>query len=347
MHAIVITKQGTPVHPNVSFVDDWPAPPTPTGGEVTIRTEATALNHLDLWVGRGVPGQSYEYPRISGSDICGIVEAVGPEVNEAWLGQRVILNGAIPVPTRVQPGVTPAPDALAIVGEHSSGVHAAKFNAPVSQILAVGEDFDPQIGAAFGLAFLTAWGCLVTKSQLTQGQTVLITGIGGGVALAGLAIAKHYGCRVVVTSRHESKLQRATELGADAVVLDEGADWSRAVRGCTDRRGVDIALDSIGKVTHLWALKSLARGGTYVTPGCTTGPDATTDLARIFWNQLRIIGSTMGNMADFRAVTALLQAGHLTPVIDSVHQAANGADAFGRLESGEQFGKVVIDWHGV
>ncbi len=344
MQAIVITKQGIPVYPNISYVDDWPAPPPPNADTVTIRTEATALNHLDLWVGRGVPGQSLDYPRISGSDICGIVEAVGTEVDDAWIGQRVILNGAIPVHAPILPEVAPAPHALAIVGEHSSGVHAAQFNAPVSQILALGENIDPQTGAAFSLAFLTAWGCLVRKSQLSEGQTVLITGIGGGVALAGLAIAKHHGCKVVVTSRHEHKLNLAKELGADATVLDQGADWSREVRSCTGRRGVDIALDSIGKATHLYALKSLARGGTYVTPGCTTGADAVTDLARIFWNQLRIIGSTMGDMADFRAVTALLQAGQLTPVIDSVHRATNGADAFARLESGEQFGKVVIDW---
>ncbi len=305
MHAIVITQQGTPVYPNVRFVDDWPVPSPPRAHEVTIRTEATALNHLDLWVGRGVPGQSLDYPRISGSDICGIVETVGDCVDGAWLGKRVILTGAIPIPAPILPGRSPAPDALAIVGEHSNGVHAARFNAPVGQILDIGADLDPQTGAAFGLGFLTAWGCLITKAGLSQGQIVLLTGIGGGVALAGLALAKHFGCEVILTSRHEHKLKRAKELGADATILDQGEDWSREVRNQTGKRGVDIALDSIGKATHLMALKSLARGGTYVTPGCTTGPDAVTDLARIFWNQLRIVGSTMGDMADFRAGRAL------------------------------------------
>ncbi|HHN78020.1 MAG TPA: hypothetical protein ENK11_05015 [Phycisphaerales bacterium] len=173
---------------------------------------------------------------------------------------------------------------------------------------------------------------------------MLITGIGGGVALAALAIAKHLGCHVCVTSRHQWKIDRAMGLGADHGVLDEGKDWSRDVRTWSGKRGVDLAVDSAGKATHLWCIKSLAPGGAYVTPGCTSGPDATTDLARIFWNQLRILGSTMGSPDEFREVTSLLRSGMLSPVIDSVYDAENGREAYAKLESGEQFGKVVIRW---
>jgi NADPH:quinone reductase-like Zn-dependent oxidoreductase len=179
---------------------------------------------------------------------------------------------------------------------------------------------------------------------LRPGQVVLVTGIGGGVATAALAIAKERACRVIVTSRHQVKLDAAKALGADEGVLDAGADWSRQVRALTGGRGVDMAVDSSGKATHLWCIKSLARGGVYATPGCTSGADATTDLARIFWNQLRILGSTMGSNQEFAQLAAMYRAGRFRPVVDRVFPAARGAEGFARLESGEQFGKVVLDW---
>ncbi|HCT44634.1 MAG TPA: hypothetical protein DF699_05430, partial [Phycisphaerales bacterium] len=140
------------------------------------------------------------------------------------------------------------------------------------------------------------------------------------------------------------KLDAAIKLGADHAVLDEGKDWSRDVRAWTNKRGVDMAVDSVGKATHLSSIKSLARGGAYVTPGCTTGPDATTDLARIFWNQLRILGSTMGSNDEFKEVVALFNAGAVKPVVDKVFKPEECTQAYERLEASEQFGKVVIDW---
>ncbi|MEX0876081.1 MAG: zinc-binding dehydrogenase, partial [Phycisphaerales bacterium] len=152
------------------------------------------------------------------------------------------------------------------------------------------------------------------------------------------------GCPVAVTSRHQRKLDKAAELGAAHTILDEGQDWSKDLRKWTNKRGVDMAVDSVGKATHLNCIKSLARGGAYVTPGCTTGPDATTDLARIFWNQLRILGSTMGSNAEFREVAALFNAGALRPVVDEVFKPEQCTQAYERLEAGEQMGKIVIDW---
>jgi NADPH:quinone reductase-like Zn-dependent oxidoreductase len=175
-------------------------------------------------------------------------------------------------------------------------------------------------------------------------MTVLIPGIGGGVALASLAIARHFGCTTIVTSRHAAKLERAKQLGADHCVLDTGADWSREVRKATGGRGVDVVSESVGKAVHLACIKSMARGGTLVTCGCTTGPDAGTDLARIFWNQLSIVGSTMGTMDEFRAVVALMRSGALRAVVDEVVAPANAQAAYGRLEAGEQFGKIVFRW---
>ncbi|MEL6328986.1 MAG: zinc-binding dehydrogenase [Planctomycetota bacterium] len=348
MRAAVITQQGDPVAPNIELKNDFPDPPAPPPGHAVVKTLCSALNHLDLWVGKGVPGLALDYPRVGGCDACGEVEAVGDGVDSAWVGRRVILNAAVPVAPREHPDNPPhsslAPD-YRLIGEHDSpGTHAERFTAPVAQLAAIPGSIDPTEAAAFGLTALTAYSMMVGKAGLRPGQSVLITGIGGGVATAALAIARHLGCPVCVTSRHRHKLDRAIDLGADHAVLDEGQDWSRDVRAWTGKRGVDLAVDSVGKATHLWCIKSLARGGAYVTPGCTTGPDATTDLARVFWNQLRILGSTMGTPAEFREVAALLSSGALRPVVDSVVPADQAKDQHARLEAGAQFGKLVIDW---
>jgi NADPH:quinone reductase-like Zn-dependent oxidoreductase len=342
MRAIIIERQGAPVLPNVAYVTNHPDP-TAGPGEVLVRTEAAALNHLDLWVGRGLPGIDIRYPAISGSDGAGVVEAVGAGVDPAWIGTRVLLNAAVPKPDAAHPTVRPAPADIFMIGEHGPGCLAEKFVAPVSNVLAIGEA-DPVQAAAFGLTHLTAWRMMVTQAGLRAGMSVLITGIGGGVALAALAIARHFGCETIVTSRHQSKLDRARALGANHTVLDTGADWSREVRQLTGRRGVDLCVDSVGKSIHLYSIKSLARGGTYATCGATTGPDATTDLTRIFWNQLRVVGSTMGDMREFREVVSLFRSGAISPVIDRVFAPSEGREAFARLEAGEQFGKLVVDW---
>lgn len=342
MKAAVISQQGSPVAGNVKLID-WPDP-TAKPGELIVKTEASALNHLDLWLGRGLPGLDLDYPRITGCDGCGIVESVGDDVDKSWVGKRVILNAAVPQNETALPSMTPAPADIRMIGEHDPGTLAEKFVAPVTNVVEVG-DIDPIEAAAFGLTHLTAWRMLISKAQLQCGQTVLITGIGGGVALASLNIAKHFGCKTIVTSRHQTKLDQAAKLGATHCILDTGEDWSREVRSLTAKQGANICADSVGKAIHMSCIKSLARGGIFVTCGCTSGPNATTDLARIFWNQCSIMGSTMGDMNEFRQVVSLLVNGAIKPVVDSVHDAADAAEAFARIESEKQFGKVVIRWN--
>lgn len=342
MKAIVIERQGNPVAANVSLVDGRDQP-QPGIGEALVRTEASALNSLDLWVGRGLPGIDTRYPFSSGSDGAGTVVALGSGVDPAWLGRRILLNAAVVQQQQPHPLRAEAGEDISMIGEHVEGTMREFFTAPVANLLDIG-DTDAVQAAAFGLTHLTAWRMLMTRARLQAGSTVLVTGIGGGVALALLNIAKHFGCRVVVTSRHQEKLDRAMALGAAHGVLDDGSDWSKGVRAWTGRRGVDVVADSVGKAVHLQSIKSLARGGVFVTCGATTGGDATTDLTRVFWNQLSILGSTMGDMSEFRAVAALLQSGAIKPIVDSVHTPHNARAAFERLESREQFGKVVIDW---
>jgi NADPH:quinone reductase-like Zn-dependent oxidoreductase len=344
MRAAVISKQGAPVAPNVRVVNDWPAPAAGPG-ELVVRTEASALNHLDLWVGAGLPGLDLTYPCVSGSDGAGIVEHVGPGVDAGWVGRRVVLNAAMPVPAVLRADVAPSggPPDLRMIGEHEHGCHAERFVAPASNVIDIGTA-DPVEAAAFALTHLTAWRMLWTRARLRPGQSVLITGIGGGVALAALAIARHLGCATIVTSRYRAKLDRAAALGATHGVIDRGEDWSREVRSLTGKRGVDVCVDSIGKAVHGACLKSLARGGMFVTCGCTSGFDPPTDLARIFWNQLSVVGSTMGDMDEFREVISLFRSGALRPVIDHVFDASDAAAGYARIESSDQFGKVVIRW---
>jgi len=348
MKALVIHRvapAGSPAADSIRLVTDWPDPPAPGPGQALVRTLAAALNHLDLWVVRGVPGLDLKYPRISGSDACGEVERVGPGVDPSWVGKRVLLRASIEKPRTPLPGDSPSADEVPdyeLIGEHYHGTLCERFLAPVANICPVPNDTDPVPAAAFGLTFLTAYSMVVTKAAIRPGQSVLVTGIGGGVAVAAMAIAKLVGCPVVVTSRQQWKLDRARELGADLGILDQGQDWSKQVRDWTGKRGVDLAVDSSGKATHIKCIKSLARGGTYVTPGCTSGPDAVTDLARIFWNQLRILGSTMGSAAEFAEVVSLFRARKLAPVVDKVFPAAQGGEAYARLEAAEQFGKIVV-----
>jgi len=342
MKAIVVQQRGNPVSPNVALVTDRPKP-QPQSGEVLVRTEVSALNSLDLWVGRGLPGIDTQYPFSSGSDGAGRVEEVGAGVDRAWIGRRILLNAAVIQDAPAHPDRFASGEDIRMIGEHSPGTMGEFFCAPAKNVLDIG-DTDPIQAAAFGLTHLTAWRMLMSRAQLRPGMTILVTGIGGGVAVALLNIAKHFGCTVIVTSRHQWKLDRARELGAVHGILDDGSDWSKTVRTLTGKRGVDIVADSIGKAVHSQCIKSLVRGGVFVTCGATTGGDATTDLARMFWNQLTFMGSTMGDMDEFRAVTTFLRSGEMLPIVDSIQKPHFAKKAYERLESGEQFGKVLIDW---
>ena len=340
MRAAVIERSGEDVAANIQLVTDWPEP-VADAGQVRVRTEAAALNHVDLWLGQR---DWATFPHITGFDGCGIVETVGEGVDEAWLGRRVIFNAAVPEAKAPAPDVRPdRPPEIGLIGSETQGSMAEKFVVPVSNVLDVG-DADPIEAAAFALTFLTAWRMISTRARLRPDQTVLLTGIGGGVALAALQIARYIGSKVIVTSRHQWKLDTALGLGAKHGILDNQQDWSEEVLELTGGRGVDLCVDSVGKAVHARCIQSLAQGGILTTCGATTGGDAETMLGDIYWKQLSILGSSMGDMDEFREVTALFRAGKLKPVIDQVFPSEDAAQAYARLQAGEQFGKVVVRW---
>ena len=340
MKAATITHASDQFAQSIRVVEDWPEP-VPGAGQLRVRTEASALNHVDLWIGRR---EGMAFPHISGSDGCGIVEAIGEGANEAWLGKRVVFNAALPAADPTEPGARPVrPPEIGLVGSATAGTMAEKFVVPEGNVLDIG-DADPEKAAAFSLTFITAWRMISSRARLKPNQTVLLTGIGGGVALAALQIVRHIGCEVIVTSRHQWKLDRAKELGATHGILDQKQDWSEEVKTFTGGRGVDLCVDSVGKVLHGRCIKSLAHGGSLTICGTTTGGDPETILGDIFWKQLSVLGSSMGSMDEFREVAALFLEGRIEPVIDRVFPFSEAPQAYARLQASEQFGKVVIRW---
>ncbi len=317
--------------------------PEPGAGEVRVRLKTAALNHLDLFVLRGLPGIPVALPHIGGADGAGLVDAVGAGVVGVAVGDEVVFD----------PGISCGSCELCLKGEHSLCVHfrllgehvdgtfAEAVVVPAAGVARRPEHLSWEEAAAFPLTFLTAWRMLFSRGRLAPGESVLIHGIGGGVSLACLQLAKGVGARVFVTSRSEEKLRRAGELGADEL-LPAGDEVAREVRRRTAKRGVDLVVDSVGRATWRQSLKAAAKGGRIVTCGATSGPDPAEEIPLVFWNQLSILGSTMGSREDWRRLNEAVVSQRLRPVVDEVVPLAQGAAAHRRLEQAAQFGKIVL-----
>ena len=327
------------------FRDDLSPPALVADTDVRVRIRAAALNHIDLWTVRGVPGVRLVPPWILGADAVGTVDSAGRSVTRVRSGDTVMLNPGMSCRAceYCLSGDNPLCLQFGVLGEHRPGTLTEYVVVPEANLRVIPPGTNPDSAAAFSLAALTAWRMCVTRALVAPGDQVLIWGIGGGVAQMALAICKARGARVWVTSRSEEKLDRARALGAD-VLLRHGADVDigREVRAQTGKRGVDVVVDTVGTTTWAQSLGALGRRGRLVTCGGTSGHLVETDVRRLFWNQWTLMGSTMGSDAEYDAVVAEFLAGRLTPVIDSVHSLENAADGFRRLESGEHFGKVVV-----
>jgi NADPH:quinone reductase-like Zn-dependent oxidoreductase len=326
-------------------VRELPQPELAGATDVRIRVHAAALNRLDLFVAGGLPGVHYAFPHIVGSDGAGVVDAVGADVTDVRPGDRVMINPGVSCGhcTACREGETSLCAGFRVVGEHRAGTAAEYVVVPAVNVAPVPPAMSWAQAAAFSLATLTAWRMLATRAAVRSGELVLIWGIGGGVAMAALQVARHLGARTIVTSSADAKLEVARRAGADAVVNHASADVVAEVRRLTDGRGADVVIDSVGQARWQDWLRALRRGGRLVICGATTGPMISLDLRRLFWHQWSILGATLGSRLEYSAIVALAHAGQLWPVVDQVVPLERWSDAMGRLERGEQAGKLVIE----
>jgi zinc-binding alcohol dehydrogenase/oxidoreductase len=316
MKAVRIHEDGGP---EVLRYEDAPDP-EPGAGEVLVELRASALNHLDIWVRKGLP--SVPKPRILGADGAGI---------RVDTGERVLIN----------PGLEHG-DVIHVVGEHGDGTNAELVVVPEANVYPIPEGLSFEQAAAFPLVFETAYRMLVTRAALREGEWVFLWGIGSGVSTAGLAIAKALGARTIVTSSSEPKLEKARELGADVTINHASDDVKERVREATDGRGADIVVEHVGEATWRTSLDVVRQGGRITVCGATSGPNPPAALHRIWWKQLSILGSTMGTKEDFEGAYALVASGRALPLVDKVYPLAEAAAAHERLEAGEQMGKIVL-----
>jgi NADPH:quinone reductase-like Zn-dependent oxidoreductase len=321
VRAIRIHEDGGPEVLRLDEVEDPVAGP----GEVLVRLRAASLNRLDCWVRQGLP--SVPKPRILGADGAGVVEALGDGVEGFETRQPVVLN----------PGLD---DGAKILGEHTDGTHAELIAVAREYVHPLPDGLEFEEAAAFPLVYETAYRMLVTRAGLRVGEWVLVWGVGSGVGSASLVISKALGAQVVATSSDDAKLERARELGADVAVNHASGDVVAAVKEAAG--GVDVVIEHVGEATWTRSLQATKAGGRIAVCGATSGPNPPASLHRIFWKQLSILGSTMGTREDFAAVYELVASGRVRPVVDRAFPLEEAAAAHEYLESGRQFGKVIL-----
>jgi len=340
MKAFLIHQHGDLDQARYEEIDDPEIQP----GYVRVQTQATALNHLDLWVVRGLPGRDLKMPHILGSDGAGIVEEIGEGVSRFSVGDRVMINAVLSCGECefCKQDEHSLCVRLRLIGEQVSGTHAELLVLPEANLEKIPKNVSFQEAAAFSLVFQTAWRMLKTRAGIQSGDDVFIHGIGGGVSSAALSIVKCLGGRAFVSSSSDEKLQRAREMGADFAYNYTHTDVVQEVMGETGKRGVDIVVDTVGAATWVQSLKMAAKGGKIVTCGATSGPSPETAIRLIFWNHLSILGSTMSNRKEYQEVIALLGQGKLKPVIDQEFALSEGRSALEHLQKQDQYGKVVL-----
>lgn len=331
MKAVLLRSLGGPEGLRLEDAPD----PRARAGEALVRLRAAALNHRDVFIRKGQYA-GITLPLILGSDGAGEVVDIGDDVDASWRGRSVIID----------PSFNWGPDDRAqspsfhILGLPLNGTYAQLVTVPVDHLHDKPQHLSFEEAAAVPLASVTAYRALVTRARLQPGETIVVTGIGGGVATSALVIGVHLGARVYVTSGSDAKVDAARRLGAAGGVNHRNADWPAAIVAAIGERP-DVVIDGAGGETFNKALDVLKPGGRLVSYGATLGPTPQLEVRRIFWKQLNVMGSTMGTRADFAAMVRLY-AGGLRPIVDRVMPLEDAAEAHRRMEQGEQFGKIVL-----
>jgi NADPH:quinone reductase-like Zn-dependent oxidoreductase len=312
--------------------------------QVLIQIKACSLNHFDLLVLREADPDNFPFPFWGGGEIAGVVSEVGKSVNQFKPGDRVVVNPGLFCGQceHCLAGEESQCDSYGIIGDTVPGGFAEYIGVDERNLLKLPDQISFEGAAAVPLVFQTAWRALITKANIHPRDTVLILGASGGVGSASIQIAKLIGANVIAVTSSTDKVSSAKQLGADIVLNRKSGDYWGELASLTDHRGVDVVVENIGAETWDQSLNSLVKGGRLVTYGRTTGHLAETDIRLIFWNQLRIMGSTMANQKEFSEVMNLIFQGKLNPVIDSVFPLEQARSAYQRLYNGDHFGKIVI-----
>lgn len=340
MKAVTIRAHGGP---EVVNLEDLPEPQAGPG-QVVVAVKAAALNHLDIWVRKGWTGLNVKFPHVLGSDVAGVIDAVGAGVDGLKVGEAVVVNPSLGCGRcdRCLSGVENLCRKFMTLGEQASGGQAEKLVIPARNAVPKPARLSFEEAAALPLTFMTAWHAVVGRAQLRLGETILIHAAGSGVGVAAVQIAKLLGARVIATAGSDAKLDKAKQLGADETVNYETKDFLREVMRLTARRGVDVVFEHVGKRTWEKSLLAVGNGGRIVTVGATTGHDPLTDLRHVFFRQLSILGSTLGAAGELHEVLKLAGEGKLRPVVDRVLPLAEVRRAQELLSERAQFGKIVL-----
>lgn len=340
MKAVLFHQHGPP---DVLKYGDAPDP-RPAAGEVLIEVKATSINHIDIFLRRGMPGVKVPLPKIAGCDASGIIRELGTGVSGLKVGERVTINPGISCGhcEFCAAGFGSQCTTYAMVGEHMDGAYAELVKVPAHVVLPIPDSLSFEAAAAAPLVFLTAWSMMVTKGAIRPGEDVLILGAGAGVGTAAIQIAKMVGCRVIATASSDDKLEKARNLGADILINYRKEEFDKRIREITARRGVDVVVDYIGADTWVQSLRSARKGGRVLTCGATTGFAPQEDLRHIFYRQVQVIGSTMGSHKEFLDVMKCVFRGQLKPVIDRVLPMCEAGAGHELIESREVFGKLVL-----
>jgi len=340
MKAIIFNEHGGPEVLRYTEVADPKVSPT----EVLVRVKACALNHLDLWVRRGLPGISIPMPHIPGSDMAGEVARVGELVTRVHVGQKVVLSPGLSCSQceACLAGTDNLCRQYTLFGYMVDGGCAEYVRSPEVNVMPYPGDLSFEEAAAVPLVFLTAWHMLVGRAQLRAGEDVLVLGAGSGVGSAAIQIAKLIGAQVIATAGSEDKLKKAKELGADHAINHSKQDIAAEVKRITNRKGVEVVFEHVGAATWEKSLSSLAASGRLVTCGATTGHAGQLDIRYLFSRHITILGSYMGSKAELLHVLKLVAARKLKPVVDRVMPLTQCAQAHELMENRQQFGKIVL-----
>ena len=318
--------------------------PVPTADEALVRVKACALNHLDLWARNGLPNVEIPLPHVSGSDIAGVVEWVPQEERALAKGDEVIVNPGIGCGRceKCLAGKDNQCRDYTIIGYGPDGGYAELVKVRRDHLIRKPDRMSFEEAAAFPLVFETAYHMLATKARVAPGETVLVLGANSGVGSAAIQIAKLFGARVIATAGDQDKLGRARALGADEAVDHYKQDVLAEVRRLTEKRGVDVVVEHVGRATWAGSVKALAKGGRLVTCGATTGAEVATDLRYVYNRELTVYGSFMAGMGELLEVVKLFKEGRLKTVVDSVYPLERAAEAQSKMEGSRHFGKIVL-----